>query len=117
MHTLKSSRTFRVWEYDVSHKQLLLRSPRDGTHSKNIDLVFVGVEYLDLPTSLHGVTIGTAVDTDVGRARDALGKPVGTNEVFVLESGRRRCLVVAASGRIEENDLDLFETSLERFRA
>jgi hypothetical protein len=44
-----------------------------------------------------------------------VGKAVPRNQVFVIESGGRRYVVVAAAVKVLENDLDIFESSLERF--
>ena len=60
MTRIQSDRDFRLWEYRVSHDQLLLRSPQGETHWRNLDLIFVGVEYLDLPTLLRGVELRQA---------------------------------------------------------
>jgi hypothetical protein len=52
---LPRSRTFQVWEYQVSHGNLLIRSPQApaSKHSPeqvtNLDLHFFGVDYFELP--------------------------------------------------------------------
>ena len=55
-----SSRKFRIWAYSVSHSFLLLRSTYNEDEEKNgfnIDIEFAGVEYLDMPITLQGITI------------------------------------------------------------
>jgi hypothetical protein len=44
-------RKFQFWQYRVSHGEVLVRSPKDAAHPRNVDLMFVGVEYVDLPRS------------------------------------------------------------------
>ncbi len=109
-------RSFRLWEFQVSHGQLLLRSPKSESESQNLDIVFAGVEYIELPTKMETVTLTEPSAEERERAADALGKSVPVERVFIIESNERRFLVVAAAMVVEENDLDLFESSLERFR-
>lgn len=110
-----SDRRFRLWDYNVSHKQLLLRSPGSPDAGSNVDIVMWGVEYLDLPTSLDGVAMASASAEELGRAERALGKAVDGSRVFCLVSGDRRSVVVAGGFKVLENELDPFESSLEYF--
>ncbi len=112
---LTVKRSFRLWDFRVSHGQLLLRSPKSKDLATNSDIAFVGVEYLELPTLLNDPTLDEAGDQDIGRAEVALGRAVPRDRVFVLKSGERRYVVVAAAMKSFENELDLFESSLERF--
>ena len=52
-----SERRFCLWDCNISHKQLLLRSPRTPEIATNIDIVLWGVEFLQLPTVLDGVAM------------------------------------------------------------
>lgn len=112
---LRIERTFRIWDYRVSHDQLLLRSPARGDADRNVDIVFVGVEYLNLPSRLEGVTLITAEPVEIARAETAVGRQLDPQQVFVLSSGGHRYMVVAVAMNVLENELDLFESSLERF--
>lgn len=111
---IRTDRKLRMWEYRVSHDQLLLRSPKDGA-SRNLDIVFVGVQYVALPARLDGVEIGRGTEDDVLRAEQACGKPVAADRVFSVHTGGGQYMIVAASVRMFENDLDMFESSLESF--
>jgi hypothetical protein len=110
-----SERRFRLWDYNVSHKQMLLRSPKSPDAATNLDIVMWGVEYLDLATSLDGVRMASASREEVERAERALGRPLDSSQVFGLISGDRRFIVVAAGFKVLENDLDIFDSSLEYF--
>jgi hypothetical protein len=49
-----------MWAYSVSHSSLLLRSsynPDEDRRGFNIDIEFAGVDYLDLPMILNGISI------------------------------------------------------------
>jgi hypothetical protein len=110
-----NDRTFKLWDYRVSHNQLLLRSPKTEAMPTNIDIAFVGVEYLDLPTQLTNLVLVPAESADLDRANEVLGKVGLESEVFVIQAANRRHIVVAVAMKILENDLDIFESSLEKF--
>jgi hypothetical protein len=112
-----SERRFQIWDYTVGHGQILLRSPSSPEQPRNVDLIFLGVEYLGIPSTLFGLGLDQApseVSTEVKR-----GLRCGWEEssVYTLVSEGRRYHVVAAAFRVYENDLDLFESSLEYFSA
>ncbi len=106
---------FEVWEFRVSHEQLLLRSPRTKGQPRNIDVIFGGVDYMELPSKLGEIQIAVPTDADLARVRGAYKADVRPDWVRVLVSKDRRYVVVAAGMKIFENDLDLFESSLESF--
>jgi ABC-type thiamine transport system ATPase subunit len=77
---------------------------------QNIDLVFSGVEYVACPRMLRGLELQTATPRDVERARDGIGGDVVAERVFVLVSGGRRSIVVAAGCRVTEHAGDIFDS-------
>jgi hypothetical protein len=80
-----------------------------------MDIAFVGVEYVDLPTKMNNPVITSPNIADLRRAEEALGRVVKEDELFVIEVDERRHIVVAAAMKMFENELPIFETSLERF--
>jgi len=64
---------------------------------------------------LVGVEIGEASADDVERTRSILGTQSDSSTVHLLTSGGRKYVVVAVGFKVLENDLDLFESSLEYF--
>jgi hypothetical protein len=108
-------RRFRVWDFRVSHDQLLLRSPKTSDEPRNFDLIFVGVEYVGMPTKLPELRIVDTTEDDVRAAERLLAREVPKEWVFVLESQGRRGLIVAAAMKAFENDLGFLESSLEKF--
>ncbi|QAT82113.1 hypothetical protein EJ065_0506 [Corallococcus coralloides] len=110
-----SERTFRFWDFRASHDQLLLRSPRTAQHPQNLDVIFVGVDYLELPTKLGEIEITSPMVEDLRRVQAAFREDVTERDVHVIVSGGRRFVIVAAGMKIIKNDLDLFESSLESF--
>lgn len=101
---------FQTWEFKVSHGQLLIRSPKDANHSTNIDLMFSGVEYMDLPRHLGQLEVQQPDETDVSFIGERLAKQGSSDSIFVLTSDNRRYRVVAAALTVSENELDIFES-------
>lgn len=92
-------RHFQIWEYTVSHGQLLLRSNRDADHATRVDILFKDVTYLSLPPSLDLVGID---ELDDGEVRRLLGAPADSaleygHTGFGLQLETGRALVVAGS--------------------
>ena len=74
-------RRFQLWQYRVSHGEMLVRSPRDDEHPRNADLMFFGVEYLELPRFLPDLEIDEVRDADVARVVERLGKALERSSV------------------------------------
>jgi hypothetical protein len=114
-------RKFKIWDYWISHSQLLLRSPDDlrqpkGTsESRNIDIIFVAVDYIELPTTMSELRV--TIDATTGELRNvehAIGRAVVPDHAFVLTANGRRHIVVAGAMEVRENDLELMQSSLDR---
>jgi hypothetical protein len=103
----QSDRDFQLWDYTVGHAQLLLRSPASISQPFNIDLVFLGVEELDIPTRLRGLVM-----MEPERLIRVGG---GSKAIHRLISGGKQHTVVAVAFRIYKNQHDLMESSLEYF--
>jgi hypothetical protein len=102
--------TFQLWEYRVSHGQMLIRSPKSPTQEVNVDIAFAGVEYVDLPRYLRDLEIDEPVEADIAFAVDRLGKPVEAKAITVLKVSGKRHVVVAAVANVSESDMDIFES-------
>lgn len=114
METSEAGR-FQLWEYMVSHRQLLLRRPATGMHPTNVDLVFGGVKYVALPSSIRNPRVRPAKADEVRWAEEALGTQIPIEEIHVIEGDSTKGFVVAGSARRVVNELEIFESSLERF--
>ena len=110
MKTNFENRSFQFWQYRVSHGELLVRSPRGGTNTHNVDLRFVGVDYVDVARTMLGLHIEDPTAEDHERAEERLAKKLSLASVFVLVSQGRRFLIVAARMSVNENELDIFES-------
>ena len=109
-----SRRRFQLWDYNVSHRQVLLRSPGIG-NDPNIDLIFKNVRYLQLPTDFDGLEVVAATEEEVEEVSANVGSLVPASDLFVLiDSHGRRGLVAASEKLLAPNHLEMFESSLER---
>ena len=113
--TFTSDRQFRLWEFRVSHSQLLVRSPRspDLEASENIDLIFLGVDYLCLPDHMAGVHVSVGSPTALAEVAERLARPIsrGSNLYEVMSQGKQH-LVVAAQLGVAHTTCDIMESSL-----
>ena len=105
-----TSRTFQTWVFIVSHGQLLIRSPKTSECPTNMDLMFLGVEYMDLPRFLRGFEVVEPNDADVSLIRERLDKLGSSDRIFVISSNNRRYHVVAAALQISENEREIFDS-------
>jgi hypothetical protein len=126
VETSFKNRAFQLWEYQVSHGQLLIRSPKapatetSPERRTNVDLVCLGVDYMAVPRHLHGLELAQPTSEELRHLEVLLGKAVAPDNVKVLASEGKRFPVVAASFSFSENDWDIFESPFQfrsQFRA
>ncbi len=106
------TRHFQLWEYHVSHGTALVRSPRGGDETNNIDIMLFGVEYLALPRHLDAVLLERGSADDLRRTEELLGREVDPERVWALTSAGVRHLVVAAKVDVRETSMDIFDSPL-----
>lgn len=115
METTVEGRFFELWDYTVSHGQLLLRSPRNSEFSRNTDITFGGVKYSELPVNLGRVRFEEPTELDHQHIRRRFAEEYELpTRVFVLCSGEMRYFVVAAYCKVSENEMEITESSLQR---
>jgi hypothetical protein len=115
MNVEMSKRTFKLWDYNVSHNQLLIRSPKNEDINSNIDLKFVGVSYLNIPTLFEGCSFVKPIPDEINKIAYILKGKFNLDNIFVISTSEERYIVVAKSCHFSENNLDIFETTLECF--
>ena len=114
-----SDRTFKVWEYQISHGQLLIRSPKapatDGCSEMltNLDLVCLGVEYMAVPRVLRGLELQAATADEIRGLESLLRNSIEPSVVGILVCDGKRFPIVASSFAFSENDWDIFESPFE----
>jgi hypothetical protein len=110
----ESDRQFQMWDYSVSHRQILFRSPRSESEvtSMNIDLVFWGVAYIEAPTVLDGFLLIAASNDEVERMKPKTAMEFDRSMAYCLESRRQRYLLIASGYQVLRNSLGIFDSSL-----
>ena len=108
-----SERPFQIWDFNVSHSQLLLRSPGSAGSGKNIDVIFLGVDFLGLPSILEGLTLDRASPEEAAKVIKSLARGGESCDVWSIRSEGRLYHVAAVALYVCENALDLFDSSLE----
>lgn len=109
-------RKFQFWHYRVSHGELLLRSPKNMNESKNIDIIFEGVKYVELPRFLPKMEIGEETKEDLLYISNRIGSDINKSKLFVLISEQKRFFVVASIMKVKENEMDIFELPFEKLQ-
>jgi hypothetical protein len=117
------ARYFKVWQYDVSLSQLLIRSCGiyGGNTDGNVDLIFGGVFYMHFADVNHGFTLTNYEQESFQASEEDLCAAPGFDTVetgqhgklYVITDGLRRGFVGAGYMRIERNQLAPKQTSLQ----
>ena len=88
-------RRFQVWEYRVGHKQLLLRSTKDGSHPTRVEIAFKDVRAMQIPTLIEELSISVADAALATDARAQSGGDQASAVVFAISGLGFRGYVVA----------------------
>ena len=111
----KSDRYFTVFDYIISHGQLLLRSSKNEENNinNNIDIIFFDARYIQMFVNLYGITIKFMNKKEVINYK-SVNKYLSyeTNNLFEVESNGEKYYIAASFVGIYENDLEFNETSL-----
>lgn len=109
----KSNRYFTVFDYFISHGQLLIRSKKEDNKKWNIDIIFFDTTFLQLFTMLYGLTI-SMVNKDDFSNYDSVNKYLryDNSNLFEIISNNEKYYIAASFVKIYENELEFNETSL-----
>ena len=109
----KSDRYFTVFDYLVSHGQLLLRSDKRKGYEKNIDIVFFDTTFIQLFTMLDGIVVNLITGEDAVDYK-SVKKYLSYKEsnLFEIESAGEKYYLAASFVKVFENELEFHETSL-----
>ncbi len=106
----RSDRYFKVWQYTVSHRRLLLRSTRDMPPATRIDLHFGAVSIMLLRPSYDGLIIRRASDEECQKISLDYGFEVRPGRLFAL-GGDLKSFVVSAPPQWHEDEGGLNDPS------
>jgi hypothetical protein len=101
-----SERTFEIFDADAMYSFVLLRSS-GGSFSENVDLIFAGVLYLEIPSTFSGLTVSVPCDEEAVELEKRFTTYQSANHdgefVYAIESGGSRFHVVASTLWIHVN--------------
>ncbi len=114
MNDLLIGRSFQTWIYTVRHGQLLIRSQKTTRFTKNVDVMFFNVTFMELPRYLPDMEIEIGGESDLLHCRERVDEPdIAGHVVFVVKSRGRRYMVVAAGVQIVESNMDAFASPFD----
>ena len=97
-------RIFQIWEYQVTHASMLIRSPKRKDDLENIDLIFSGVDYLNTSSIFRGLRVSrvdkerlSAIDNVPSRAFST------SSELYLLETENSHHFISAVWCRLDQN--------------
>lgn len=101
------NREFELWEYLNMHSQLLIRSPMSRIYSDNIDIVFSGVSYVNIPKrfQVFGIKI-----TKGGVVNDLKLDITNEENIYQVETNKGNFYVIALGVNIKKNILSLSDS-------
>jgi hypothetical protein len=110
----KSPRYFTLFDFLISHGQLLLRSQKSEDHENNIDIVFYDVAYLQVYRGFDGISIRNIGDAPNSLAYPLVKKYLNNDHSFLfeLESNQEKYLIAASFFHVYENQLEFGESSI-----
>jgi hypothetical protein len=111
----KSERRFGIYDFKISHEQLLLRSSKDSNFEQNIDIIFYGVKFIQLPSHLFGLAISLIEDsTDLpATIPDGILVLLKDNEIFEIDTQTdQHFFIVCKLIQVYQNVQEFGETSL-----
>lgn len=115
MASFSSDRFFTVFDFNVSHSQLLLRSQKSEGIQNNIDIIFFGVRFLHIPSSIWGISVEDVTNdpatlNELGNCLDQTGFPAA--KVFAIKTKNVQYYVIGGFFKVYQNQLEFHETSL-----
>lgn len=102
---LRPDRYFKVGQYSVGHRRLLLRSPRDTPQATRVEVHFACVELMLLRPSSQGLVVRSTTD---GESRTVLHEhgiePQEGQYVFALADDLSMGFVISAPPQRHEDE-------------
>lgn len=106
----RSTRYFKVWQYTVSHRRLLLRSSMDRPPATRIDIHFGAVDIMVLRPSYDGLVIRRADDEECAAVSRDYDVEVRPGRLFALGGGLKS-FVVSAPPQWHEDEGEMDDPS------
>jgi len=104
------NRKFQIWRYVVSHRQLLLRSPKSESASTRVDVLFKDVSFMCLSADLSGLSIQEA-DVELRETLQTIPTISKCHMLLILQAAPILQYVVAAAYISSEDDKEYYDPS------
>lgn len=111
-------RKFKLWFYQVSHSEAIIRSPKrhlEKIYDTNVDIYLGDIEYMEMPTNIQELEISNATVEDVDYISEKTGKAIAKEKIIVFISQGRKYYVVASIVKMMKNDLDYLSLPIYTF--
>jgi hypothetical protein len=102
----RSSRHFQIWQYRVSHRQLLIRSVLEGDDPSRIEVLFRNVAAIKIATAFDGLVIREPSPEELSAIRQQAGPSVTVDRAFVIEALDLFGYIVASNFSTAEDNGD-----------
>lgn len=109
------NRIFSLIDFSPSHNQFLFRAMKDENHEKNIDILFEGVSYIQLPLVLKifNLIIGSNEEKRIKLKEITFdNKSEALDNLYIIESHSKRYFIIAEKASYLENDFEGTESSM-----
>ena len=106
----ESEGLFRFFDYNISHKQLLIRSEGFDRQS-NIDLVFEGTDFVNCPTTFIGVKVYQLNQMEIQTRKLQIQNTF--QRVFLLIVDKQEFYIKTGILRIYKNTLSVNQSSID----
>ncbi|WP_440135274.1 hypothetical protein [Chitinophaga sancti] len=110
-----SDKHFTMHDFHISHSQLLIRAAEDtGNGFRNVDIIFMGVHYVQLPPSFAGLTIQESSFEESNILYPSVKKFLSypSSHLFEVITEDTSYYVAAGICMVYENELSLNESSV-----
>ena len=107
---------FKLIDYNVSHKLLLIRNTEiEKNEINNCDILFIGVYYLDIPENFESISINEANESDYNIIEEKCHFKVyrAHQKLFRIESSGKKYYIGCTNYKVEKNNLNPLESSIK----
>jgi hypothetical protein len=103
-----SDRTFEIWRYTVSHRQLLLRSNKTNILTTRLEILFKDVSLVLMKPTLSHLSVVPCSSSELpnGYGADVIGKTL-----YRIEAEEFKGYIAAASVSVHEDEREYEEPS------
>jgi hypothetical protein len=113
MSIYKNDQAFSLWDYNISHQVLLLRcNGFNNMEYNNIDIVFMGVFLINIPTYLIGIEITELSIEQFDRYNLQVSEIHFNDKFFIVKSQEKEFVIGALAFSVFQNKLKFDVSSI-----